>query len=448
MPSDWAGLSGAFCIYILEQCSDLRFGDLRFKNTRYGLCVAGIDGAVPSEANRTKRISISSLHCDDVQYPLLCAENGDDFTCPQLNAVNCMRAFDVFGCDNVSLNANIRNSINGFSSIITRKKRDTSNITVDMRYRSDDGYPIQPLNITLSPIIGYGDPYISNVNARLTCSLVTVDATREQQYAVGLGCYTPRTEAGAIVATDYTTCTGAFRGISLDIDKGKFSLYVNMTPEADYTTPYEKVPVQLTTRTGSGGTYDYPAKYAGDDSVYRLQRKISYDQPTYHEFVSSDTYHAASHVFPISGWAPWKNSSLAAITAAYGTQSWRWVRIGALVHYELTITIVASAATFATDHPGNWYFQLPYTPVQIGGIPPRQEIGDFILTDTSADDQYLGKIYFNGGSDYAQGLLRIHDNSGTQAFLSTTAMTATNPVAVTASDVITLRCSYMINNGF
>lgn len=450
MPVDWSGLSGAFALLVQEQCKDLRFGDLKFKNTRYGLSIGGIDGALPSEANRTQRVSIASLHAEDVTYPFLLTENGDDVSCPQLNTVNCLRAFDVYGCDNVKISANVRNSISGFSSIITRKKRDTSNITVDMRYYSDDGYPVQPLNLTLSPIIGYGDPYISEVDVKLTCSLVTVSAAREQQYAVGMGVYVPRTEAGAIVATDYTACTGAFRGITLDVDKGKFQQYLNMTPEIDYSTSYQKVPVKLIPRSGSGGTYDYGAGHVSDDTQYRLQRKFSFDLPSYYEFVSSDTYDAATYVFPISGWAPWKNNSVAAISASYGTQSWRWVRIGALVQYELLITLVASAATLAADHPGNWYFQLPYLPDQAGGgNPPLQEFGDVHFYDLSATDSYLGKCYFNGGSQYMQLIYRLIDNSGTPAILGSTQLhTSTLPVAATTGDTIRIKCSYMINNGY
>lgn len=446
----WGGFAGICPFLIQEQCEDIRFGDLRFKNTRYGVFVSGIDGALPDEANRSRRISIGSLHAEDTLYPLLCAENGDDLSCPQLNTVNCLRPFDFYGVDNVRVSANIRNSIQGFSSIVTRKKRDTSNVDIDLRYHSDDGYPQSPFAMSLAPITGTGDPIVENVHVKIVCSMVTEDAAREQQYAANVIVYAPRTEEGAIVESNYTATTGKFKGITLDIDKGNFEQYLNASPVANFSTAYKKIPIKLITRTRDGGTNNYPANWVSDDTLYRLQRKMQFDAPTYYEFRSSDTNYSGQ-AFPISDWAPWKNDSQVAISTDYGTQYWKWVRIGPLVQYELMISITASAATLAADHPGNFYFQLPYLPDLAGGSnPPYQEFGSVIFTDASAAyNYYLGTVWYNGGTDLALARLKVHDNAGTQAFLSPAyQLTNTYPVAPTTGDKIRLTCSYLIRNGF
>jgi hypothetical protein len=426
----WSGLSGMLPIAVQDGCEDLRFGHMRFGGTAYGISVSGIFGALP--VTRSRRISIDSLHADDVLYPLLCAENGDDLSCPQLSTFGCGRPFFVYGCSGVKISANIRESINQLSSSIARKSLDTANIEVDMRYTSGNGYPVTPLSIQLSPSPSTGTPLIDSVKARLTCAITTVDAAREQQYAVKMLTYTT---AGA--ETTYGGASGEFRGIDLDIDKGKFSLYLNGSPESDSTTPLEKIPVNLTTRVHRGGAFNAPLSSV-DGSAYATARKFSLHVPPYYEFVSSDTVHSPSYAFPTPGWGPWQNSALVNVPLAGHTVYWKWIRTGALVHYELFIRFGAGGAL-----PGNaWFFRLPYSPDYMGEAnPPRGELGRVELFDSSTSNWYFGQLGLNGSSDVPT--VDIHQSvvGGVSAIVYLS-MTATSPVAIAAGDSLRIVCDY------
>jgi hypothetical protein len=439
MPADWGGLSGAYPIWIQEQCSDLRFGDMRFVNTRYGIGISGVDGALPSEANRTRRISVASFHCNDVQYPLLCAENGDDLICPQLNAINCMRPISVYGASNVKISANIRNSVNGFGSIISRKKRDTSNISVDMRYRSDDGFPTKPLAISLAPVIGTGDPVVEGLYVKLACSLVTLDPLRERQYAVGIEIYQPTTEGGPIVESNYSDTLGRFGGITIELDKGRFEHYVTASPFGENALNYRKIPIKLIPMTGGGGFYNAPVS-GSDPNLYLTARKLAYDSPLYYEQVSSDTVHG-SYVYPIPGWAPFLDSATLPITGDHSIR-WKWTRVGPYVSYDLLIVLGSTPLP-----AGSLYFPLPYVVDRLGqASPARFEFGSVLIEDaTSPNVTYLGRLFYNGGSFLPQVKLRLLDNAGVVTHISQN-MTHSAPLALVVNDTIRLSVQYTAGN--
>lgn len=432
MPSDWIGLSGAYAIWVTEGCSDITFGSMRFENTRYGIGITGIDGALPDDADRSQRISVAAIHAVDVQYPLLLSENGDDFSCPQLNAKNCMRAFDVYGANNIKISANIRNSISGFSSIITRKQRNTANVDVDLRYESTDGYPVTPMGVFLSPVAGTGAPIIDGVTIKITCEITTVDATREEQYAMRVGVYDDSVPA---VETDYSTTSGSIRGLTLDIDKGKFAQYLDSSPFGASSISQRKIPVKLVCRQRSGGTYDSPIGGI-DNSVYTKMKKFSFDAAPVYEHVSSDTVHA-TQVYPITGWGPWQDSGLANVSLANHTYHWRWIRNGALIHYEFFLKFGASGAYPA----GSWYFRLPYPPDYAGeASPPRGEFGRVEFYDASLGHWYFGNLGFNGSSDYATVDFHQAVAGGVTGVYSS--LTSTAPVTVSTNDTLRIVCDY------
>lgn len=436
VPATWSGFSGMYAIAMQERCTDISFGDMHFDSCRYGIGINYEASSPPTGTDRSTRISITSITSNDVEYTLGAFENGDDLTCASLVTVNCMRPYFCYGVTNHKVSATVVNSITGFKSSIARKQLDTSNIELDLRYRSPDGYPYTPIQISLEPVTGTGDPYIRGVRVRLTCELTTVDATRERQYA----CILHAQDTSAVETTFTANTPALIDGIVLDIDKGKFEHYVDCSPVGTYTVN-KKLPVKLIPRSRVGGTYDVSIRGI-NSSLYPSAKKLQFDMPHVYEFVSSDTVHAATVVYPLSGWAPWKDTGLAEITV--GTTTWRWVRVGAAVQYEAYIVCPAAASLPA----GAWYFQMPYLPSLEGlANPPAHEFGHVRVLDSSTGDVYLGQLQFNGTSDYCRLVMRQSQIGGVFTAIGTL-VAKTTPFAFDTGDTIRITVSYMAGVSF
>lgn len=435
VPVGWSGFSGLFPFSINERCEDLSFCNMLFSNTFYGISVAWEEALPSTETNRSRRISVQSLSADDVTYPLLAAENGDNLTCLDLKTLNCVRPYFVYGARDHKIKAAVLNSIVGLSSSISRKKLNTANIALDMQYTSLDGYPVTALSISLQQG-AYGDPVITNVDVKLRCKLTTVDATRERQYAVIAHIF----DAAGAEITYSAIAPGRYDGITLDVDKGEFEHYLGVSPTASFAAG-KKLPVKLITRETTGGAFNVPLRQADASSYDLFAKKLAISAP-YYEICASDAVHS-TYVYPIVGWAPWYDGSVVAVTTG-ATQKWRWVRVGATVTYELLITMTSLAAALPA---GQWYFLLPWSPVNVGGNPDVGDFGTVTMVDSSSGNKYHGKLRYNGSSGYATIIVETSEIAGVYAYTSANNVTKTFPHAWDNGDIIHLHCTYIIGNG-